>query len=105
MVSLSFFGDGRTGDGLIDGRWIVSGIVFVLCTAIAYFLNFRRMYLYALLFVGAFNLSEIIRENPGVIPDGAFAYRERPGRCQIKRGNTLNIWLDTGIIERYLVIC
>jgi hypothetical protein len=74
MVSLRFIGDGPTSDGLINGRWIVSGIIFIICIAIAYILNFKRMYLYALLFVGAFNLSEIIRENPGVISDGAFAY-------------------------------
>jgi len=74
MVSLRFIGDGHTNDGLINGRWIVSGIIFIICVAIAYFLNFRRMYLYALFIVAAFNLNEEIRENPGIISDGAYVY-------------------------------
>lgn len=74
MVTLTFIGNGHRGDGLISGRWIVSGIIFIICTAIAYFLNFKRMYLYALLYVGAFNLNEEIRESPGILSDGAFAY-------------------------------
>lgn len=74
MVSLRFIYDGPAGNGPVSGRWIVSGIVFIICATIAYFLHFRRMYLYALLYVGAFNLNEVIRESPGIIPDGAFAY-------------------------------
>jgi len=74
MVSLRFIHHGNTGNGLNSGRWIVSGIIFIICAAIAYFLHFRRMYLYALLYVGAFNLNEVIRESPGNLPDGAFAY-------------------------------
>jgi len=32
------------------------------------------MYLYAFLLTGAFILSEEIRENPGIISDGAYVY-------------------------------
>ena len=32
------------------------------------------MYLYALFIVAAFNLNEEIRENPGIISDGAYVY-------------------------------
>ena len=32
------------------------------------------MYIYALVLVGAFNLNEEIRENPGIISDGAYVY-------------------------------
>jgi len=74
MVILTIIGDGKTNNELINGRWIVSGIVFFICTAIAYFLNFSRMYLYAFLYLGAFNLSEEIRKNPGIISDGAYVY-------------------------------
>jgi hypothetical protein len=74
MVILTITGNGQSDAGLISGRWIVTGIIFFICTAIAYFLNFTRMYLYAFLLAGAFNLSEEIREHPGIISDGAYAY-------------------------------
>jgi len=74
MVILTIIGNGHSNAELINGRWIISGIIFFICTTIAYFLNFKRMYLYAFLFVGAFNLSEEIRENPGIISDGAYVY-------------------------------
>lgn len=74
MVVLTVVGNGHSNAKLINGRWIISGIIFFICTAIAYFLNFNRMYIYAFLMVGAFNLSEEIRENPGIISDGAYAY-------------------------------
>jgi len=74
MVILTVTGNGRSHAELINGRWIVSGIIFFIPASIAYFLNFTRMYLYAFLFVGAFNLSEEIRENPGIISDGAYVY-------------------------------
>ena len=72
MVILTITGKGHTNGGLINGRWIVSGIIFFICTAIGYFLYFKRMYLYGFIMVGAFNLSEEIRENPGIISDGAY---------------------------------
>ena len=74
MVILTITGDGRANDELINGRWIVSGIIFFIFIAIAYFLNFKRMFFYAFLYTRAFNLSEEIRENPGIISDGAYAY-------------------------------
>jgi membrane-anchored glycerophosphoryl diester phosphodiesterase (GDPDase) len=74
IIGIGPAGDDPDGDTLVNGRWIVSGIIFFICTAIAYFLDFRRMYLYAFLMTGAFNLSEEIREHPGILPDGAYAY-------------------------------
>jgi hypothetical protein len=74
MVILTFTGKGHTNGELINGRWIISGIIFFICAAIGYFLNFKRMYLYAFLIAGAFNLTEEIRENPGIISDGAYVY-------------------------------
>jgi hypothetical protein len=74
MVILTFIGNSHSSAKLINGRWIISGIIFFICTAIAYFLNFKRMYLYAFLFMGAFNLAEEIRGNPGIISDGAYVY-------------------------------
>lgn len=74
MVILTITGKGHTNGELISGRLIISGIIFFICTAIGYFLYFKRMYLYAFLMVGAFNLSEEIRENPGIISDGAYVY-------------------------------
>ena len=63
MVTLTIFGGARTIAELINPRWIISGIIFFICIAIAYFLSFNRMYIYAFLLAGAFNLSEEIREN------------------------------------------
>ena len=74
MVILTITGKGHTNGELINGRWIISGIIFFICTAIGYFLYFKRMYLYAFLLVGAFNLTEEIRENPGIISEGAYVY-------------------------------
>lgn len=74
MVILTITGNGHNNKELINGRWIVTGIIFFICIAIAYFLNFKRMFFYAFLYTGAFNLSEEIRENPGIISDGAYAY-------------------------------
>jgi len=74
MIILTIIGSGHTNPRLLNGRWIISGIIFFIFIAIAYFLNFKRMYLYAFLFVGGFNLSEEIRENPGIISDGAYVW-------------------------------
>ena len=74
MVILTITGSGHSNAEAVSGRWIISGIIFFICTAIAYFLNFNRMYLYAFLLTGAFILSEEIRENPGIISDGAYVY-------------------------------
>ena len=74
MVILTIIGNGHSNAEPVSGRWIISGIIFFICMAIAYFLNFNRMYLYAFLLTGAFILSEEIRENPGIISDGAYVY-------------------------------
>jgi hypothetical protein len=74
MVTLTYFGNGNIFGGDINPRWIISGTIFSICVAIAYFMSFDRMYLYAFLLVGTFNLSEAIRENPGVISEGGYAY-------------------------------
>jgi hypothetical protein len=74
MVILTITGKGHPDGEFIYGRWIISGIIFFICTAIGYFLYFKRMYFYAFLLLGAFNLTEEIRENPGIIPDGGYVY-------------------------------
>jgi len=74
MVILTITGNDHSNAEPINGRWIITGIIFFICTTIAYFLNFKRMYLYAFLFAGAFNLTEEIRKNPGIISDGAYVY-------------------------------
>ncbi len=74
MISLTIFGNTNSIAEFINPRWIISGIIFSICIAIAYFLNFDRMYIYAFLVAGAFNLSEEIRESPGIISEGGYAY-------------------------------
>lgn len=74
MVTLTIVGNTNMLAEIINPRWIISGIIFSISFAIAYFLTFDRMYIYAFLFAGAFNLSEEIRENPGIISEGGYAY-------------------------------
>jgi hypothetical protein len=74
MVILTITGKDHSNAVPVNGRLIITGIIFFICTTIAYFLNFKRMYLYAFLFAGAFNLTEEIRKNPGIISDGAYVY-------------------------------
>ena len=74
MVTLTVVGKTNTLAEIINPRWIISGIILSICFAIAYFLTFYRMYIYAFLLTGAFNLSEEIRENPGIISEGGYAY-------------------------------
>ena len=74
MVTITIVGNTNTITEFINPRWIVSGIIFFICIAVAYFMNFDRMYIYAFLFAGVFNLSEEIRENPGIISEGGYAY-------------------------------
>ena len=74
FVAFTFFGNTSTIAEYINPRWIVTGIIFFICIAVAFFLNFYRMYLYAFLLAGAFNWSEEIRENPGIITEGGYAY-------------------------------
>ena len=74
MISLTIFGNTNTIAEFINPRWIISGIILTICIAVAYFMNFDRMYIYAFLVAGAFNLSEEIRESPGIISEGGYAY-------------------------------
>ena len=74
MVTLTVFGNTSTISEFISPKWIVIGIIFFVCIAIAYFMRFDRMYLYAYLLSGTFYLSEEIREIPGIISDGGYAY-------------------------------
>ena len=74
MVSFFFIDVDLFGSELINPRWIISGIIFIILIAIAYFKSFDRMYLYAFLVVGMFNLSEEIRENPETTGQQGYAY-------------------------------
>lgn len=74
MVTLTIIGNTNTIAEFINPRWIISGIIFSICIAIAYFMNFDRMFIYAFLLAGAFNLSEEIRENTWFISEGGYAY-------------------------------
>jgi len=74
MLTLTIFGNSNIIAEIVNPRWIISGIIFFICIAIAYFMNFDRMYIYAFLLTGAFNLSEEIRESEGIISEGGYAY-------------------------------
>lgn len=74
MVTLTIISNTNTIAEFINPRWIISGIIFSICIAIAYFMNFDRMFIYAFLLAGAFNLSEEIRENTWFISEGGYAY-------------------------------
>ena len=74
MVTLTIFGGMSTIAELLNPRWIITGIIFFICIAVAYFLSFNRMYIYAFLLAGAFNMSEEIRENSWIISEGGYAY-------------------------------
>jgi FtsH-binding integral membrane protein len=53
---------------------IVGAIVFIIPCSIAYFLNWDRMYIYAVLFTLSFALNEITIANTGVVASGAYAW-------------------------------
>lgn len=74
MVSLTFLGNTNTIAEILNQRWIISGIIFSIGFAVAYFLAFDRMYIYAFLLAGAFNLSEEIREHSWIITEGGYVY-------------------------------
>jgi hypothetical protein len=74
MVTLTYFGSSNNIDEIINPRWEITGIIFSICIAVAYFLAFDRMYFYAFLLAGAFNLSEEIRENDWIVTKGGYAY-------------------------------
>jgi hypothetical protein len=74
MVALTFFGNSNTISESINPRWFISIVIFSICVAVAYIKNFDRMFIYAFLLTGAFNLSEEIRENSWIISEGGYAY-------------------------------
>lgn len=74
LVTLTFLINSKTITELIDPKWIISGIIFFIFIAIAYFMDFDRMYIYAFLLAGSFYLSEEIRENSWIISKGGYAY-------------------------------
>jgi uncharacterized membrane protein len=58
----------------IASRIVISAIMLLICFANAFFLNFNRLYIYGIVITGAFNLNEYIRENPGFLAEGGYAY-------------------------------
>lgn len=58
----------------IAARIVISAIMLLICFANAFFLNFNRLYIYGIVITGAFNLNEYIRENPGFLAEGGYAY-------------------------------
>jgi len=58
----------------IASRILISAIILSICFATAFFLNFNRLYIYGIVIAGAFNLNEYIRENPGFLSEGGYAY-------------------------------
>lgn len=74
MVALTFFGNANTISESINPRLFISIVIFSICVAVAYIKNFDRMFIYAFLLTGAFNLSEEIRENNWFISEGGYAY-------------------------------
>lgn len=63
LVLLTAFGERDYLSELINPRYIVAGIVFTICSAIAFFLNFSRMYIYAFLITATFLTTEYIRSS------------------------------------------
>jgi hypothetical protein len=74
IISLRFLGLSDTASGLFSPRLVISSIIFVICLSIAYSLDYTRMYIYAFLLVGTFNLSEEIREHSWRISENGYAY-------------------------------
>jgi hypothetical protein len=65
---VNIFGD------TIPAQVIVGSQILIICSAIAYFLNFSRMYLYGILMTFSFALSEIMIVETGMIASGAYAW-------------------------------
>jgi hypothetical protein len=57
-----------------NGAIIIGAIVFIIPCSIAYFLNWDRMYFYAILYTLSFALNEIKIADTGVIASGAYAW-------------------------------
>ena len=63
LVLFTAFGKSDFLSNIINPGYIVAGIMFTICAAIAYFLNFRRMYFYAFLITAGFLVSEHLRSS------------------------------------------
>lgn len=60
LVLLTAFGEKDYLSEFINPRYIVAGIIFAICAAIAFFLNFARMYFYAVLITATFLTIEFL---------------------------------------------
>lgn len=74
LISVTLFGDINKITDFMDIRWFISGIILLICVAVAYFTNFDRMYIYAFLIAWAFVLSEILKESPRFNIYGDYVY-------------------------------
>ncbi|MFH1848636.1 MAG: hypothetical protein ABH879_00450 [archaeon] len=71
LLMLTFFGKLQQ---IANAGILVGVIVFTICVTIAYFMNFHRMYVYAVLFTASFAMSELAIARTGSIPGGAYAW-------------------------------
>ena len=74
LVLLTVFSTTTYLPEFIAAEISITSIILLICFAAAYFLDLNRLFLYGLIIAGAFNLSELFRENPGRMPDGGYAY-------------------------------
>lgn len=74
MILLRFLNLKTDLNNFLNPRLFLSSVIFLILTSTAIALEFRRMYLYSILFVGVFNLSEEIREHSWFIKENGFAY-------------------------------
>jgi len=74
MIGLTLFGNTNFVAELLNPRWVISGIMFAICVAVAYFFEFDRMYIYAFLLTGSFNLFEFLRDHPGYVSNRGIIY-------------------------------
>jgi hypothetical protein len=53
---------------------IIGTIILIICSVIAFVLNYKRLYLYGLLITSSFAVSELTIHRSGIISSGAFAW-------------------------------
>ena len=70
LVLFTAFGTSDFLSNIINPRYIVAGIMFNICAAIAYFLNFRRMYFYAFLITAGFLVIEYLKSSSANFKSG-----------------------------------
>ena len=63
LVLFTAFGTSDFLSNLINPHYIVAGIMFTICAAIAFFLNFKRMYFYAFLITTGFLVIEHLKSS------------------------------------------